>query len=93
LKIPKGVIRSYLSKDRQYTAQKKNDKKDKQRFTKEYTEMNKYIAQFDFCESCISENRIYQCCHDGIECVQTGHVRNKTTKMIYVYTQATRYNM
>jgi len=40
----KGVIRSYLSKDRQYTAQKKNDKKDKQRFTKEYTEMNKYIA-------------------------------------------------
>jgi hypothetical protein len=40
----KGVIRSYLSKDRQYTAQKKNDKKDKQRFTKEYTEMNKHIA-------------------------------------------------
>jgi len=50
-------------------------------------------VQFDFCESCISENRIYQCFQDGIECVQTCHVRNKTTKMIYVYTQATRYNL
>ena len=27
-------------------------------------------VQFDFCESCISENRIYMCCQDGIQCVQ-----------------------